>query len=292
MRKFPQFFSVLTAIITVSACSFPYSNPSIRNETLYPALPPLDTALTVNVSRQLIERGQARDAYALLTEAQEYENGEAFQVKARLYEGGQGVKPVSFIARDYYWMGALNGDAESMYQVALRRLEKGHPDEALHWMERAAQQQHPKANYWLAKQAFEKNQNELGKRYLIVALYGKVPDAKWFLAECLEKGEHGYNKDYKQAFSLYYDLAQADDAKAMHAIGYYFARGLHGVKDPVAAVHWYHEAAKRGHIDAMEAYAWMVENGVGTVKDLAEAQWYRQSAQQRRMQEQSLTENS
>jgi len=281
MRAVLRVLSTVT-VVALSACTLPQSNPSIRDESLYPTLPPRDTALMVNASQQLIEGGHTREAYALLTEAQEYEDGEAFQVKARLYEGGQGVSPVPFIARDYYWMGALNGNAESMYQVALRRLETGHADEALLWMERAAQQQHLKANFWLAQKAFQDHQNAQGKRYLSVALNGRLPEAQWFLAESLEKGTNGYDQDYKQAFMVYDALAQLEDAKAMHAIGYYFARGLHGVKDPVAAVHWYHEAAKRGYADAMEAYAWMVENGVGTVKDSSEARWYRKLAERQR----------
>ena len=67
----------------------------------------------------------------------------------------------------------------------------------------------------------------------------------------------------------------------MASIAYYFARGIHGVQDDVAAIEWYHRAAKAGHVESITAYAWMLENGKGAQKNVEDATYYYKKASRR-----------
>lgn len=244
------------------------------------ALQPQDTDAMVRRARDLLAQNRTREAYLLLEQAMVRGNGEAYRLLAELYEGGQGggVAPVPFIARDYFWMGALSGDAESMYRVAQRFLARKNEADGLKWLQRAGDLGHPWANLDLSRRAFKRGDIPNGRRHLKVALDAGIPDAKHDLARFYETGQGGFRQDYKQAFAVFDGLARAGDGRAMHAMGFYFVRGLHGVKNDEAAAHWYHEAAKAGHPDGMTAYAWMAENGIGTERDPAEADWYRREA--------------
>lgn len=244
-------------------------------------LQPQDTESMVREARELLSQQRTREAYLLLEQAKARGNAEAYRLLASLYEGGEGggVKPVPFIARDFYWMGALSGDPESMYRVAQRYFNKGNEEDGEKWLVRAADRGHPGANLMLAQREFQRNDLANAQRHLKVALEAEYPEAKHFLVSLYEKGSWGFPKDFKQAFVVLDGLAKSGDAKAMHAMGFYFIHGLHGVKNDEAAAHWYHEAAKAGYSDSLRAYAWLAETGQGTEKDIAESRWYRQQAE-------------
>ncbi|BCU08449.1 tetratricopeptide repeat protein [Allochromatium tepidum] len=237
---------------------------------------PQDTEAMVHEARELLAQQRTREAYLLLEQAKARGNAEAYRLLASLYEGGEGggVAPVPFIARDFYWMGALSGDPESMYRVAQRYFDRGNEEDGMKWLVRAAERGHPGANLMLAQREFQHNDLANAQRHLKAALEAGYPEAKHFLVSLYETGSGGFPQDFKQAFAVLDELAKSGDAKAMHSMGFYFARGLHGVKNDEAAAHWYHEAAKTGYRDSMEAYSWMTRNGIGTERNVAEADWY------------------
>lgn len=300
---------LISAVSLLPACTnMRVGTHGIQDESPFGILPPQNAPAMVQQARQKIEKGgQAHTAYTLLNEAKRYDEPQSYAVMGRMYEGGQGVAPVNFIARDHYWTGALSQDGEAMYQTALRQLEReahnknseapiaqarrwvrlqsGLPattSEGMQWMHEAAATGHPEANLYLARYYFDQNQNARAQPYLNVVLAAGLVEGKRILARHYENGTGGFEQSYKQAFAIYADMAEVNnDAQAMHAMGFFFVRGLHGVKDDIAAVHWYHQAAKAGNPDSMLAYAWMVENGVGTEKDPDEARFYYALAQKR-----------
>lgn len=184
--------------------------------------------------------------------------------------------PMYLTSRLYHHINAEGvGNPASAYALAMLRFKEGDEAAGGRWLQKAADGGHPEAALEMARRI----DGEKVRMYLSVALKHGLPEAKRYLAGLYETGSKGFAKDYKQAFALQYELAKQGDPEAMHVVAFYFVRGLHGVKDDVAAAHWYHQAARAGHKASAEAYAWMAEKGVGTQRDLEEAEWYRAQAE-------------
>lgn len=240
---------------------------------------PSAAALVIEAQSRLHER-DARSAYVLLREAQDMGSGDAYALMARMYEGGQGVEANPRLASELYRLAAQHGNADGMYHLAAEHLAREETEEGMRWLQSAVEKGQPEALFVLAKQSLNAGRLQEGRDMLLRAMVGGSKDASAFLAEQLENGSRGFPKDTQQAFYLYHELAKTGDTDAMNAVAYFFAHGLHGIKSPVTAAHWYHESSKRGNEDATKAYAWMAENGVGMDKDIEEARWYRQELRQ------------
>lgn len=164
-------------------------------------------------------------------------------------------------------------------QRGLDRIAQGIREGGLCDLTYAKTRGEPLADLYFTKAYLSLGEFDKANEYLALLLEQDDPRVLRFLAHLYEEGNQGVPQDYRQAFYFYDRLAtQYEDTEAMRALGFYLYRGLTGVKNDVAAVHWYHEAAKRGDHDAMQAYAWMVENGIGTQRDSIEANWYRSMA--------------
>lgn len=180
--------------------------------------------------------------------------------------------PMYLTERLYHYLNAEGvGNPASAYKLAMLRFKEGDETTGERWLQKAADQGYPEACLEKARRI----DGPQAREYLTVALRHGLPEAKRYLVTLYEGGEKGFPKDYRQAFVFLHDLAKQGDPEAMHNVAFYFVRGLHGVKDEVAAAHWYHQAARAGHKASAEAYAWMAEHGVGTQKDQEEAAWYR-----------------
>ena len=71
-----------------------------------------------------------------------------------------------------------------------------------------------------------------------------------------EKGYAAYDAgDYTTARTIMEELAASGDAKAMNAIGLYYARGIAYPKDRKKACDWYEKSAKAGYNSAQYNYA-------------------------------------
>lgn len=185
------------------------------------------------------------------------------------------TEPLSSSAKLYHYLNAEGSEnPASAYKMALSLLSEGDTASGEAWLKRSADQGHPDACLAMAR----RTEGADAQRYLAVALKHGLPEAKRYLSTLYEDGIKGYPTNFRQAFVLQYELAQQGDAEAMHVVAFYFVRGLHGVKNDVAAAHWYHQAARAGHKAGAEAFAWMLENGVGTQKNVEDAAWYRSLA--------------
>lgn len=222
-------------------------------------------------AEESLQQNDSHTAYVYLTNAREAGSGQAYRMAADLFAQGRGVVPNKRMERYMNWMGGQLGDAEAMYRAAVDFYDRGKRSDGERWALAANQCGHEGALVLLVERAILDRRDKEALEFLEEGIGRGVVGAKYLLAEQFHNGALGLPKDHKKAFSWYYLAAKGGDAQAMNAVAYYFVRGLHGVRDDVAAAHWYHEAAKAGHVESMTAYAWMLANGKGGQKGPEEA---------------------
>jgi localization factor PodJL len=147
---------------------------------------------------------------------------------------------------------ALAGNPAAEYELALRYTEgRGVPpnlEEAVHWLERAAN-------------------------------HGLAP-AQYRLGSLYEKGQ-GVKKDLEAARRLYTAAANKGNGKAMHNLAVLYAEGISGDPDYRSAAQWFRKAADRGIPDSQYNLAVLYARGIGVEQNFAESyKWFALAAQQ------------
>jgi TPR repeat protein len=93
--------------------------------------------------------------------------------------------------------------------------------------------------------------------------------------------EHYERKEFKKAFELFKQAAEADDAYAQYSLAYLYANGEGIKKDHVQAAHWYTKAAEQGYAKAQRNLGFCYVEGEGVSQDYKKAvHWYSKAAQQ------------
>jgi localization factor PodJL len=147
---------------------------------------------------------------------------------------------------------AIAGDTSAEFEVALRfaqgRGVQANQQQAVHWLELAAQQ-------------------------------GLAP-AQFRLGGFYEKGI-GVKKDLAEARRLYLAAASKGNGKAMHNLAVLYAEGTNGPVDYRTAALWFHKAAERGITDSQYNLGVLYERGSGEPQNDAEAyMWFALAADQ------------
>ena len=147
---------------------------------------------------------------------------------------------------------ALAGNPAAEYELALRYTEgRGvapNLDEAVHWLERAAN-------------------------------HGLAP-AQYRLGSLHEKGQ-GVKKDLEAARRLYTAAANKGNGKAMHNLAVLYAEGIGGEPDYRNASQWFRKAADHGIPDSQYNLAILYARGIGVEQNFAESyKWFALAAQQ------------
>lgn len=235
----------------------------------------------VDQANQLLDQNRSKDAFALMYPLSKEGSGGANRFLSEMYEKGRGVKQSSFMKRHLNWMGAQDSDPVAMYRTAKDFFERGHRKDGEFWAKRAIDCGSPDALVLLIEKFLLAGRQDEARTLIEMGLDRSVSRVKFIIAEQFDKGGIGLSKDTKLAYTWYYLAAKEGQVDAMAALGYYFARGIHGVQDDVAAIHWYHKAALGGHVESMTAYAWMLANGKGAQIDKEEARRFFLAAHQR-----------
>lgn len=140
---------------------------------------------------------------------------------------------------------ASAGEARAQMILGLHDLgdgNGGNPEEAAKWLERAAEQGEPIAQYRMA------------------TMYA---------------AGRGVKADDARAFHWYEAAAQAGNRKAMSNLAVSYAQGKGVAKNPQEAVHWFSNAAELGLVDAQFDLAILYERGLGVPQSLSNAfRWY------------------
>ncbi len=201
-------------------------------------------------------------------------SGGAFTFMGNMYEQGRGVAPSPFMTRHMYWMGAQYGDPEAMVRIAEIFYARGFPKDGDFWAKNSMECGNNRALLLLIRRSIDAGDSSAALDLIGQARERSITEATFILAEQYERGGLGLSKNVMEAFKLYYQAAMEGNPSAMNAVGYYFSKGIHGVRDELAAVHWYHKSAISGNVDGMVAYAWLLENGQGATKDPEEAKYF------------------
>ncbi len=147
---------------------------------------------------------------------------------------------------------AVGGDPAAEYEIGARYAEgRGvaqNLEEAVRWLERAANQGLAPAQY------------RLGSHY--------------------EKGQ-GTKKDVQMARRLYTAASEKGHAKAMHNLAVLYAEGIEGKPDYRLAAQWFRRAAEHGIADSQYNLGILYARGIGVEQNLAESyKWFALAAKQ------------
>lgn len=146
---------------------------------------------------------------------------------------------------------AQEGYAPAQFELFARSMEA---EEAFKWLEKAANQNHPKALYCLGD-CYERgilgcpqDDKEAFKWYLLGAEKGDG-DSQYKIGEFYKEGK-GCDKDDKKAFYWIKRAAKKGDMKPLYQLGIYYYHGQGVDKNFKKASKCLKTAAKKGHPDA------------------------------------------
>lgn len=102
------------------------------------------------------------------------------------------------------------------------------------------------------------------------ALQGNV-EAQFHLAKLVSKGAKGLKQDIPTALKLYHDAAAKGHLEAMNALGQAYQQGKGTDANPATAAEWYRKAAEQKLADAENNLGMLYLEGKGVARDLNEA---------------------
>ncbi|MHB1140806.1 MAG: rhomboid family intramembrane serine protease [Sulfuricaulis sp.] len=95
----------------------------------------------------------------------------------------------------------------------------------------------------------------------------------------LYAGAPGALRNEPEALQLYTRAAERDHAEAQYALGSFYADGRGVAANPLKAAEWYEKAATRGMPEAANSLGRLYENGIGVSEDREKSiEWYYRAA--------------
>ncbi|MBI5773624.1 MAG: SEL1-like repeat protein [Verrucomicrobia bacterium] len=156
--------------------------------------------------------------------------------------------------------------------------------EAVKWFQKAAEQNHAKAQYNLGA-LYANGEGVMKDEAQAVKWFRKAAEqnhakAQYNLGNCYYDGE-GVVKNDVEAVKWYRKAAEQNDIRAQSHLGICYATGQGVAKDEVEAAKWYRKASEQNLAKAQYNLGVCYVNGEGVAKDYVEAvKWYRKAAEQ------------
>ena len=200
-----------------------------------------DAAADFDAGWQAYQSGDHETAARAWAEAGEEGDSRAQFNVGVLYDRGLGVARDPLRAKDWWRRAAGQGHEAARHNLALLLIEEGGDaglQEAVGWLEQAAQQ------------GFVRSLYTLGKLY--------------------ESGL-GVEPDAGRAFELIRGAAEAGFVKAQYSLGKLYRDGSGTAVDLTAAAAWFRRAAEQGYGKAQSRLATRYRRGEGVERDLVEA---------------------
>lgn len=176
--------------------------------------------------------------------------------------------------------------ADKGYKIAFSNLggmylfDRNQPNEALKWFERGVKAGDEASEYHLA----EMYMDGLGvPQSMAQAIRLFSPSAErntavsiYKIGDIYARGDHTVARDYTKALQYLQRAAGLGFARAQNDIGYMLEQGMGLPKNLAEAVKWYRVAGEQGWGQSQVNLGRLYENGTGVPKDLKEAYyWYR-----------------
>lgn len=158
------------------------------------------------------------------------------------------------------------GDAEMMYETAKKYYALGNRSQAINWYEKAAENGHVKAMFWLgdyyrSNLTGDRWYNKAVEAATKVAAQGDA-DAMFMLAEYYEmRNSFLSEKWYADAADAFSKKAEQGDAKAQFMMGKFYNNGKGVKQSNTEALKWYRKAADQDYTDAQYNIGAMYYNG-------------------------------
>ena len=178
---------------------------------------------------------------------------------------------------------ALEGDAQSQFEMAEMYADDLNYTEAAGWYEKAANGGHAEAQYKLGiyygrgwgvkydmKKAFQLYKKSAEQGFAL---------GYYSMGVCYASGD-GVPKNTHEAVKNYNLAAEFGDAELAYNVGVTFATGIFAPKDEKLAVKWYQLAAEKGNAEAQDSLGDCYYYGRGIKQDYTEAvKWFRKAAE-------------
>lgn len=225
----------------------------------------------VTRARELIMRGEIRDAERFLAAAEKLEPDSPTLAEARRLLDV--AKAKIELAKTAPAVGRPDR-AEAERPAAPTPSTPRRPEPS------AATPGSPAADFAVGVKEFrEKNYNAALAAFGKAAAMGHAP-AQNYLGYMYRHG-FGVSQDYAKALSWYQKAAAQNHAGASNNIGYMYRHGLGVERDYAEARNWFKRAAERGDAAGQYNLGQMLADGVGAAADYREAQkWYKTAADQ------------
>ncbi|HEY7769314.1 CHAT domain-containing protein [Longimicrobium sp.] len=174
-------------------------------------------------------------------------------------------------------------DAATALAQAKAFCHAGNYDSAVAYFKRAAEEGQPEAMSFLGIAYLSgegaARDSVRGMRWLSEAAKKKRnPHGMYALAVVYENDQR-MSRRYYLARHWYGEAAKRGHAEAMRNLGRHYRTGVGIDRSDSAALEWYRRAAVAGSVDALAEIGWMHEQGLDGRSDVAEAiRWYRRAA--------------
>lgn len=176
---------------------------------------------------------------------------------------------------------AAAGDAEAQYLIGLAYLDGRdvgrNPEQAVGWLEKAAERNHAKALFALSVAYSDGTVPEDEKRsfgYLKRAAEAGLPDAQHNLGIFYARDRDG-RPDLPNAIAWLTKAATAGDPESQYILAAILERGPGGQKDAAESLAWMRRSADQGFRDAQRSLGDRYRRGKGVPEDKVEAlKWY------------------
>ena len=240
-------------------------------------------------------------------------NADAELSLAQAYESGEGVMPDEKEYLRWLKLAATHGHPLAQAEYGASLYDEAKPElweESAGWIRKAAMQGHPRAMFdmgalHLNGQGVRKDQRVALAWFMLASsdadeemrerlgdMIGQATDADRRAANKLSKeivdkmevspifGLGSRINERAANFHRQFELARNGKAEDQYELARLYHEGIGTVKDPAEAAVWCRKAAEQGHVDAMRTLAATLEDGDGVKQDFVEmVKWYRQAAE-------------
>ena len=209
-------------------------------------------------------------------------NAYAQKMLGDIYAEGRGVEKNPKLAADWREKSAHRGNVQAQYLLGKMYFNgEGITQDTVKgesWLQRAAQEGSSEAQFLLGKIHYARKdsaqERAIAWNWLTKSAAQGYQDAIQFIHFMENLGYNAEENFFKRVPHIR-QLAEDGDAEAQYQLAIRYESGATGVKDYPQALHWFNEAANKGHVMAMKSLADIYARGLDNVtvdKSLA-AQW-------------------
>ena len=182
------------------------------------------------------------------------------------YQKGVGTKKDGNKMVGYFKKAANLNSVDAQRELALCYLNAQHPEEAIVWFKRGADNGDLPSTFYSGKLLLEgkgvKQDKQQGAIYLLKAAEAGFPQAQYEVANCYASGE-GLMKNLEQAVVWYKKAASNGVSNGQWKLALCYVNGEGVERNYHEAIYWFGEALPKGHTRAFKK---LFEEGENSIK--------------------------